>query len=157
MHIAKELVDSDLDCNVSVYSDFIYTEEQYKEMREHLLKTFPKEFPEGKLSPTRSITRLNVQPKMENREAVFDAMSKLIREAELDKIQLPKSQEEVPHKDFNETREEVKNENNTQTNKFIEDLESKTYNAEKIAKNDARVTENPIMKKPDIQGTELSV
>ncbi len=154
MHVAKQLVESDLDCKVSIDNDFNQTEEEYKEMREHLLKNFPEDFSEKNYSPTRSITVLNVQAKMENREEVFDTMSKSIREAELDKVKLPESEEQIPKKEFKKTRDEVHNDRtNTYTtkNKFVADLQSKTYTTEEIEKKDVKAKESPVVEQPVVQ------
>lgn len=103
MYIAKELVDSGLDCKISFTHDFYQTEEEYKQMRDYLLKSFPEDFSEESYSFTRTITNLNVSAKMENREEVFRRMAKSVREAKLDNIKLPESEEEIPSKDFNTT------------------------------------------------------
>jgi len=100
MAVAEKLLNSDLDCKVDFTNDFYYTEEEYKQMRDHLLKTFPEDFSEENMPDSRGITELNVQTKMENREEVFGVMSKSIREAELDKVKLPQTEAEIPKKEF---------------------------------------------------------
>jgi len=105
MDIAEKLVDSDLDCEVHFQNDFHQTEEEYSEIREHLIKNFPEDFSEENYSPTRTINRLNVQAKMENKEEVFETMADYVKEAELDNVKLPESKEEVPRKDFKKEHE----------------------------------------------------
>ena len=155
IYIATRLVESDLDCKVSFDSDFYYTEEEYKEMRAHLLKTFPEHFSERQMSPTRSITSLNIQSKMENREEVFEAVLKSIREVELDKVKLPQTREEIPEKDFKKIIEEVKT--TKAENKFITDLESKTYTLNDIKSTESFVNEQPTVQTPVIQGPEIEI
>lgn len=150
MCIANKLVESDLDCKVSLDNDFSYTEEEYKKMREHLLKTFPEDFFEEQISPTRSIIGLNVQAKMENREEVFSVMSKSIKEAELDKIKLPQTEEEIPKKEFKKISDKTRNDRATE-NKFVANLESKTYSQEEIARNDVKEDESPSTEQPVVQ------
>lgn len=96
--IAKKLVDSDLDCKIYWNDDFYTTEDKYVEMREYLIRKFPKDFSEESYSPTRTITRLCVYAKNENSEEVFANIANYIKEAELDKVKLPKSKEEIPIK-----------------------------------------------------------
>lgn len=147
MAVAEKLVNSDLDCQVSFMSDFCYTEEEYREIRDHLIKTFPEEISGESLPDSRSITRLNVQTKMENREEVFCAMSKSIREAELDKVKLPQTEFEIPEKEFKKALEDVQNNSEkTNDNKFISELKSKTYTPEEIAQNDTKAKENVTVK-----------
>ena len=129
MSIAKELADSDLDCKISFNDDFFQTEEEYKEMRDHLIKTFPEEFSEETYSPTRTITQLDVQPKMENKEEVFATMAKHIKEAKLDKVKLPESQEEIPSKNFNEN---IKEDNFQSSMKQHEKGENQSNNGMKM-------------------------
>lgn len=106
MSIAEKLVKSDVDCEVTLCNDFLQTEEEYRKMREHLIKTFPEDFKEENYSPTRTITRLHIQMKKESREEVFKIIAKYIKEAELDKVKLPKSEEEIPRKNFKENIKE---------------------------------------------------
>lgn len=146
MAVAEKLVNSDLDCQVRFQSDFYYTEEEYKEMRDHLIKTFPEEFSEENMPDSRGITELNVQTKMENREEVFGAMSKSIREAELDKVKLPQTEAEIPEKEFEKEKEEVQSEKTQPKNKFVEELQSQTYTLEEIAQNDTKAKENVTVK-----------
>ena len=150
--VAEKLVNSDLDCQVSFLSDFCYTEEEYKEMRNHLLKTFPEDFSEENMPDSRVVTELNVQTKMENREEVFNTMSKSIKEAELDKVKLPQTEAEVPKKKFKKAREEIQSDRIVKSeNKFVSDLEANTYTPEEIAINDAKSTETPAVEQPVIQ------
>jgi len=152
MAVAEKLVNSDLDCKVDFTNDFYYTEEEYKEMRDHLLKTFPEDFSKENMPDSRGITELNVQTKMENREEVFGAMSKSIREAELDKVKLPQSEADIPKKEFKKSREEVQSDRTTKSeNKFVSDLQSQTYTLEEIARNDAKAMETPAVEQPVIQ------
>ena len=152
MAVAEKLVNSDLDCKVDFTNDFYYTEEEYKEMRDHLLKTFPEDFSKENMPDSRGITELNVQTKMENREEVFGAMSKSIREAELDKVKLPQSEADIPKKEFKKAREEVQSDRTTKSeNKFVSDLQSQTYTPEEIARNDAKAMETPAVEQPVIQ------
>ena len=107
MAIAKQLAKSNLDCRVIIANDFDISEEEYKNMRAHLIKTFPEDFHEENFSPTRTITELNVQPKMDNREEVFESILECIRNIkkdQLDNVKLPACKEELPSKDFKETR-----------------------------------------------------
>jgi hypothetical protein len=129
MSIAKELVNSDLDCKVSFNDDFFQTEEEYKEMRDHLIKTFPEEFSEETYSPTRTITQLDVRPKMENKEEVFVAMAKHIKEAELDKVNLPENQAEIPSKNFNEN---IKKDNSQSSMQQYEKKVEQSNNGKKM-------------------------
>lgn len=144
MVVAEKLVNSDLDCKVDFTNDFHYTEEEYKEIREHLLKTFPEDFSKENIPASRTITELNVQTKMENREEVFSVMSKSIREAKLDKVKLPQTEAEIPKKEFKKTKEEAQN-------KFVSDLQSRTDTLEEIARNDAKAMEKPSVEQPVIQ------
>lgn len=151
MVVAERLVNSDLDCQVSFQSDFYYTEEEYKEIREHLLKNFPEDFSEENMPASRTIRDLNVQIKMENKEEVFGAMSKAIREAELDKVKLPQTKDEIPEKNFKKEKEEVQSDKTQSKNKFIGELQSQTYTPEEIAKNDAKAMGTPAVEQPTIQ------
>ena len=161
MAVAEKLVNSDLDCRVDFTNDFCYTEEEYREMRDHLIKNFPEDFSKEDMPDSRSITEMNVQTKMENREEVFGAMSKSIREAELDKVKLPQSEADVPKKEFKKTREEVQSDRTAKPeNKLIADLKSKTYTPEEIVKNDVEsiktpAVEQPVVQTPITQGPEM--
>lgn len=155
MYIAKQLIASDLDCRINFDNDFHYTEEEYKEIREHLLRTFPEDFSEEQISSTRSISQLNVQTRIENREVVFGAMAKSIKEVELDKVKLPQTEEEIPTKDFKRTSEETRN-NRTTDNNFVAELESKTYTQEEMAMKiiDSTVTKQPVVQAHVTKRTE---
>ena len=150
MSVAQELVKSDLDCKVDFTDDFYQTEEEYKETREHLIKNFPNDFSEEKFSPTRTITALNVRPKMENMEEVYSFMSKSIEEANLDNIELPKTKEEVPSKSFKSQEIQSSREDTTES-KFKSHLKSKTNNEEEITNTDIERAENPAIEQPNIQ------
>ena len=102
MSLAKQLVDSDFDCEISFFHDFYKTEEEYRKMREHLIKNFPDDFSEENLSPVRSITQLKVGATIENGEEVFRFMARHIKEAKLDKVKLPESEKEIPCKNYKE-------------------------------------------------------
>lgn len=152
MAVAEKLVNSDLDCKVDFTSDFVYTEEEYKDIREHLLKTFPEDFSKENMPDSRCITEMNVQTKMENREEVFGAMSKSIREAELDKVKLPQSEADIPKKEFKKIKEEVQDDITTKSeDKFIADLKSKTYTQKEITRNDVKAMESPAVEEPIAQ------
>lgn len=151
MAVAEKLVNSDLDCQVSFMSDFCYTEEEYRGIRENLIKNFPEEISGESLPDSRSITGLNVQTKMENREEVFGTMSHSIREAELDKVKLPQTEAEIPEKEFKKEREEIQSDRTQSENKFIGELQSQTYTPEEIARNDAKAMESPAVEQPVIQ------
>lgn len=158
IYIAKQLVESDLDCKVNFDNDFHYTEEEYKEMREHLLENFPEDFSAEKMSLTRSITGLNVQTENENREEVFDAMSNSIIEVELDKITLPQTEDEIPKKDFKNTREQLQTDSETKTeNEFIADLVSNTYTSEEIVKNYNKTNESNTIEQPTLKSPEIEI
>lgn len=95
MGIAEQLVNGDYDCSVTIYDNFLLNE------------AYPQEY------PTKDIISLNVQTKMGNREIVFSAMSKAIRELEVDKVKLPQTESEIPSKKFRENKVETQ-ENNLQ-------------------------------------------
>lgn len=149
--VAKELVKSDLDCQVEFEDDFSQTEDEYKEIRDHLLKTFPNDFSEEKYSPTRTITNLNVRPKMENMEEVYGFMTKSIEEANLDNIDIPKTKEEVPSKDFKSKEEIQSDRDKSSDNKFLSELKSKTYDNDEVTQKDIENIENPVKEQPNIQ------
>ncbi len=155
MSVAQELVKSDLDCEVQFEHDFDFceTEEEYKKVREYLLKTFPDEISEEKYSPTRTIRRLHVRPTVENAEEVYGFMAKSIKEASLDNIELPKTKEEVPKKIY-KSREIQNSREDASDSKFLSDLKSKTNNEEEITKNDIKEKENPAIEQPNIQAPD---
>lgn len=93
MGIAEQLVNGDYDCSVTIYDNFLLNE------------AYPQEY------PTKDIISLNVQTKMENREIVFSAMSKAIRELEVDKVKLPQTESEIPSKKFRENKVEIQENN----------------------------------------------
>lgn len=147
--VAEKLVNSDIDCKVDFTNDFYYTEEEYKEMREYLLKNFPEDFQEENMPDSRGITELNVQPKMENIEEVFSAMSKAIKEAELDKVKLPQTEDEIPKKEFKKIREKMQSDRTTKPeNKFIADIQSQTCTPEEIVRNEVKSMESPVIEQP---------
>lgn len=103
MYIARHLVASGLDCEISFTHDFYQTEEEYRKMREHLIRNFPESFSEESLSPTRTITDFSVYAKERNCEEVFKMMAKYVREAQLDCVKLPESEDEIPSRNFDKT------------------------------------------------------
>ena len=102
MCIAKQLAASGLNCKISFTHDFYETEEEYRKTREHLIRNFPESFTEENFSPTRTITDLKVYAKEGNSEDVFKMMAGYIREAQLDSVKLPESEEEIPSRNFDE-------------------------------------------------------
>ncbi len=71
------MVNGDYDCSVTIYNNFLLNE------------AHPQKY------QTKDIISLNVQTKMENREIVFSAMSKAIRELKVDKIKLPQVENKI--------------------------------------------------------------
>lgn len=80
--VAQELVDSDLDCFVVFEDNFVLNEE------------YPEQYPE------KDIMGLCIQVNKENKEAIFNIMSKAIKEANIDNVKLPQSYEEIPYKEY---------------------------------------------------------
>jgi len=106
--IANELIDREVECRISFLHDFYNTEEEYKQMRKSLIKSFPEDFSEESLSPKRTITQLRVEAKIENKEEVFNIMANHIKEVQLDNVKLPESIEEIPIRNFKVKDEDIR-------------------------------------------------
>lgn len=98
IYIARQLVESDLDCKVTVYDDFWLNKED------------PERFPE------KEIYELVILTHSYNRDEIFELIIKSIKEANIENIELPTEESEIPRKDFKK-REERKLEENSDTSK----------------------------------------
>lgn len=100
--IAEKLVNSDLDCQVDVRNTFLKN------------KYMPEKY------PTKEINRLTVYTRMDNGEEVFKAMTKFMREIEIENIELPEDSSQIPWKKIKEPKEDL-----TYDDEFFEEIEKR--------------------------------
>ena len=110
MVIAKKLADSPHDCNITIYDNFLLNDS----------------YPE--IYPTRDITRLHVEARLDNKEEVFKLMGDTIKRAKIKDVVLPTSAKEIPIKEFKtEKQREIV------ASRLGNDLTNQVYSEKEIA------------------------